>query len=41
VDIRNGAGDALGQSFLRIAVPAPGAISAMGLGALACLRRRR
>jgi hypothetical protein len=41
VDIRNGAGDALGQSFLRIAVPAPGAITAMGLGALACLRRHR
>jgi len=41
VDIRNGAGDALGQSFLRVAVPAPGALGTLALASVLGASRRR
>ena len=41
VDLRNGAGDALGTAFLRLAVPAPGTMAGFGLAGLLAARRRR
>ncbi|MGP1310020.1 MAG: hypothetical protein ACTS27_07485 [Phycisphaerales bacterium] len=40
-DLYNGAGDALGQAFMRYTIPAPGALSVLGLAGLAAVRRRR
>jgi hypothetical protein len=40
-DLVNGAGTALGQAFMVVQVPEPGALSLIALGALATLRRRR
>lgn len=41
VDLRNGAGDALGTAFIRVLVPAPGSAMLLALGGLAAARRRR
>jgi hypothetical protein len=40
-DLRDSAGVAIGQAFMVVAVPEPGAISLLGAGALTLLRRRR
>ncbi len=40
-DLVDAAGSSLGQAFLRIEVPAPGAVALFGLAGLAGLRRRR
>ena len=40
-DLRNAAGTAIGQAFIVMPVPEPGALSLLALGALGLLRRRR
>ncbi len=40
-DLYNGAGDALGQAFMRYQIPAPGALSVLGIAGLAATRGRR
>ncbi len=40
-NLYNGAGDALGQAFMAYQIPAPGAMSVLGLAGMAALRRRR
>jgi hypothetical protein len=39
--LKNGAGTAVGNAFIAVQVPEPGAVSVLGIGALALLRRRR
>jgi len=41
VDAVDGAGTALGQVFMVVQVPEPGALSLLAVGALGLLRRRR
>jgi hypothetical protein len=40
-ELRNGAGDDLGEAFLRVEVPEPTALALLACGAAAMLRRRR
>jgi uncharacterized protein (TIGR03382 family) len=40
-DLYNGAGVSLGQAFMAYQIPAPGAMSVLGLAGFAALRRRR
>lgn len=40
-DLMDGAGSSLGQAFMAFQIPAPGAMSVLGLAGLAAMRRRR